>query len=451
MQINHKKTILFIGDIIILFFSLYLTLMMRYGGNFTQQTWQLHFKPFAILYCVWLLIFYITNLYDLTEAKVSIDFYQKLLSSLIICGFFSIAFFYLNSQIAIAPKTNLFLNLVTTAILFSIWRYFFNWIIKSTTKNNVIIVGYSDLAYNFSSTVNNNPQLGFKITAFVTFQEINKTDTKLSFISINENLEKFIKENNVNTVIINAKQNEESINKLASCLSMRVNFIDFTDFYEKIFSIVPINAINVSWFIENLTEGSKRIYDLFKRVIDIIMSIIIGLLSLPLIPFISIAIKINSKGSILFKQIRTGKNGKTFLAVKFRSMVDNAEKNGAEWSQENDNRITTVGKFLRKTRLDEIPQLLNVLRGEMSFVGPRPERPEFIEMLEKEVPFYKQRALVKPGLTGWAQANLAYGASKEYSMQKLQYDLYYIKHRSMFLDLKIVLKTVAIVFGFKGR
>jgi len=425
--------------------------MTRYGYNFTQNAWQIHFKPFAILYCAWLLIFYITNLYDLTEAKISIDFYQKLLSSLIICGFFSIAFFYFNSQIAIAPKTNLFLNLAITAALFSIWRYIFNWIIKSTTKNNVIIVGYSDLAHTFSATVNNNPQLGFKIIAFVALEEINKTDDALIFININENLEKFIKENHVNTIIINSKQNEESMNKLTSCLSMRVNFINFTDFYEKIFSIVPIRAIDTSWFIENLTEGSKRIYNLFKRVIDIIMSIIIGILSLPLIPFISIAIKLNSKGHILFKQIRTGKNGKTFLAVKFRSMIDNAEINGAQWSQENDARITKIGKFLRKTRLDEIPQLLNVLKGEMSFVGPRPERPEFIKVLEKEVPFYRQRLLVKPGLTGWAQANLAYGASKAYTIQKLQYDLYYIKHRSIFLDLKIVLKTVAIVFGFKGR
>ena len=163
-------------------------------------------------------------------------------------------------------------------------------------------------------------------------------------------------------------------------------------------------------------------------------------------------IAVDSKGAIFFKQIRTGHDGKNFTAVKFRSMYQNAEQNGPEWAKKNDPRVTRIARFFRKTRIDEIPQLWNILRGEMSFVGPRPERPEFIEKLSAEIPFYKERLLVKPGLTGWAQIlGPAYGGSREESLIKLQYDLYYIKNRNFFLDLGIILKTLNTVLKGSGQ
>lgn len=451
MNLNSRKMALFLGDVFILFFALYLTLFIRYGARFTQNVWQAHFKPFLILYALWLLIFYIVNLYDLTEAKISLKFYQKLLTTLIICGLLSVAFFYLNSKIAIAPKTNLFLNLFIVAALFSFWRYLFNWIIGTTSRDKAAIVGYSEQAYKFSQMVNNNPQLGVQIAAFCDRNDIKLHDQHIKMVPLDDDFASHLKKNNINTLVIN-NQEEFCADKLLSCFPLGINFISFTDFYETLFSIVPIGSITQRWFIENLTEGKKRVYDAFKRIIDIFSAITIGIFSLPLIPFIAIAIKLNSKGPIFFRQIRTGKNGKDFMAIKFRSMIDNAETDGRPlWSPENDPRITAIGKILRQTRLDEIPQLLNVLKGEMSLVGPRPERPEFIKILGNDIPFYKQRLLVKPGLTGWAQVNLPYGSSREAALQKLQYDLYYIKHRSLFLDLKIILKTIAIVFGFKGR
>lgn len=449
MTLNKKKVILFLGDAIILFFSLYLTLIIRYGANFTPAIWQIHRLPFTVLYIFWLIIFYINNLYSLTVAKVSFDFYQKLAFTLLICGVFSVAFFYLIPQISIAPKTTLFLNLIIIAILFSIWRNLFNIIIKSTTKNNIIILGYSEIAYNLAKKLNNNPQLGYKILAFAGCEQKNLENIKV--ITSESDLQNFIKHNNISAIIINSDADGMFMDAFLNFLPLGINFISFTDFYENLFAKIPISEIKQNWFLENLTEGSKGTYDTLKRILDIITAIVIGIISLPLFPFISIAIKINSKGPIFFKQLRTGKNGRNFLAIKFRSMIDNAENEGAKWSPENDPRITSVGKFIRKTRLDEIPQIINVLRGEMSLVGPRPERPEFIEILEKEIPFYCQRLLVNPGLTGWAQVNFPYGASKKGSMQKLQYDLYYIKHRSLSLDIKILLKTFAIVFGFKGR
>ncbi|MEK7168078.1 MAG: exopolysaccharide biosynthesis polyprenyl glycosylphosphotransferase, partial [Patescibacteria group bacterium] len=188
------------------------------------------------------------------------------------------------------------------------------------------------------------------------------------------------------------------------------------------------------------------------RTMDLAFAIVGLVVAIPLTPLIALVIRLESKGPVIFKQIRTGKNGKAFLAMKFRSMVDNAEKNGPQWAQKNDPRVTKFGSLMRKTRLDEIPQLFNILKGEMSFVGPRPERPEFIEILEKEIPFYRERLLVKPGLTGWAQLNgPAYGGSKEETWEKIKYDLYYIKNRSLILDLGIILKTVKVAFSKRGQ
>lgn len=447
---DHKftKFILFFGDAIILFLSLYLTLLIRYGSNYNPELWKLHLAPFSFLYAIWLIIFYITNLYDLAEAKISFDFYQKLLTILSICGLFSTAFFYLIPKTPIAPKTNLFLNLVIIAALFLIWRNIFNLILKSTTKNNIIIIGYTPTAYAFSKTINRNPQLGYKIVA-IADQSAHDIEG-IKSLRFEDNIREFIIKNNVSTVILNWKERELA-EKLFQYIPLGINFVKFNEFYERLFSIVPIDCLSPGWFLENLSEGSKRMFDLFKRCIDIIASVILGLFSLILIPFIAIGIKLTSDGPVFFKQIRLGKNGKKFLAIKFRSMVVSAETNGPQWASKNDPRVTNFGKFLRKTRLDEIPQLINILKGEMSLVGPRPERPEFVKILEEEIPFYKQRLLVKPGLTGWAQINFPYGSSIEDAMHKLQFDLYYIKHRSLSLDLKIILKTIAIVFGLKGQ
>jgi len=190
-------------------------------------------------------------------------------------------------------------------------------------------------------------------------------------------------------------------------------------------------------------------YDTIKRVIDIIGGIILSIIFFPVCMCTAIAIKLNSQGPIFADTPqRVGKNGKLFKLYKFRSMIMDAEKNtGAQWAATKDKRVTRIGKFIRKSRIDEIPQFWNILKGEMSFVGPRPERPEFVETLKKEIPFFNERHLVKPGLTGWAQINFPYGASVEDAKEKLQYDLFYIKNRSIALDISIILKTINTIFN----
>jgi sugar transferase (PEP-CTERM system associated) len=242
------------------------------------------------------------------------------------------------------------------------------------------------------------------------------------------------------------------VEELLNCKLAGIEVVDAPTFYERATHKMLIENITPSWFI--FSHGFKVTWflRLCKRTLDIMASSLGLLFFLPLIPFIVLAIKLDSPGPILFKQVRVGHGDRPFTLMKFRSMRQDAEsQTGAVWSQENDPRITKVGNFLRRSRLDEIPQLLNILKGDMSVVGPRPERPEFVGELKKRIPYYSERHYVKPGLTGWAQVCYPYGSSVEDAIEKLRYDLYYIKNISIFLDFHIILKTFSVVLLGKGR
>lgn len=228
---------------------------------------------------------------------------------------------------------------------------------------------------------------------------------------------------------------------------------DLSLFYEDSWRKVPIYYLEHDWFV--LSEGFGLVHNpvglRLKRLADMVLSLLLLLLTWPLMVLTALAVKLESPGPAIYRQIRTGKDGAEFTIFKFRSMRQDAEKDGAKWATANDARITRVGKFIRLTRLDELPQLWNVLRGDMSFIGPRPERPEFNRDLETKIPFYNLRHLVRPGITGWAQVLYPYGASVEDAKEKLQYDLFYIKNYSLILDLQIVLKTISVVVLGRGR
>ncbi|MBS1970384.1 MAG: exopolysaccharide biosynthesis polyprenyl glycosylphosphotransferase [Bdellovibrionales bacterium] len=228
---------------------------------------------------------------------------------------------------------------------------------------------------------------------------------------------------------------------------------DLSLFYENTWRKVPIYYLEHDWFV--LSEGFGLVHNpvglRIKRLADVFLSSLLLLVTWPFMLLTAIAVKLESKGPAVYSQVRTGVDGEDFVIYKFRSMRTDAEKDGAKWASTNDSRITRVGKFIRLTRLDELPQLWNVFRGDMSFIGPRPERPEFNKELEKQIPFYNLRHLVRPGITGWAQVLYPYGASVEDSKEKLQYDLFYIKNYSLFLDFIIVLKTISVVVLGRGR
>jgi sugar transferase (PEP-CTERM system associated) len=236
-----------------------------------------------------------------------------------------------------------------------------------------------------------------------------------------------------------------------NCKLSGVEVVDAPSFYEQVTGKLLIENITPGWFIFSQGFRITALRRFLKRMIDLISAIVILLLVLPFLPIIVLVIKLDSAGPILFRQKRVGKRGKIYVLYKFRTMTVDAEKNtGAVWAKEHDPRVTRVGEFLRKCRIDEIPQLFNVLAGDMSLVGPRPERPEFVDKLKEIIPYYSERHFVKPGVTGWAQVRYPYGASVEDAIEKLRYDLYYIKNLTMVFDLIVILETIKVVLFRRG-
>jgi len=426
ISLKIKKTLFVIGDILILYLALFLTLKIRLGGSFNFPVWQKHFIPFSIVYGLWLIVFYIFGLYDLKLTKNTSAFYFNLIKSLGMCVLLGVAFFYFAPvlKIHLAPKTVLVLNLLIFSVLFSCWRHLFNLFVKTPVlSHKVAFLGEDLYSQELIEIINSNPQLGYKIISKIPVSEFKKDDLK-----------------DIDILVCSAdfQENPSLLKKLSEIPSL--NLESFQNFYGEITGKVALSQVDETIFFED--SKKKKMYSFLKRLIDVFTGLVLGICFLIISPFVALAIKIDSKGPVLYSQKRVGKNGKIFTLYKFRSMKKEAEKGEARWAKEDDPRITRVGKFLRKTLLDELPQFINILKGEMSFVGPRPERPEFVEHLEKEISLYPLRHLLRPGMTGWAQINYHYGNSIEDAKKKLQYELYYFKNRSLFLDFKIILKTI---------
>ncbi|MDP2709079.1 MAG: sugar transferase [bacterium] len=447
---NHKlkKLALIGGDVIVLYFSLYLTLLIRYREGFSAVTWDAHFWPFTIIFFLWLVIFYIANLYSLNLAVNNSKFYALSGRSLIIGGLAALAFFYLTPRIGIAPKTNLFIFLAIFAALFYLWRNFYNWSLKSyLPKINIGIVGYNNLVAEIIAEFKAKPHLGY-VLRFVADENPSGGETEIKPISELENL---VNNNKPDLIILSHDPHKiENLRAtLFNCLPLRISYQSLPNFYEAITGKVPLDTVNQMWFLENLNENNKIWFDRLKSVYDFTLALIIFIATLPLWLIIAAIIKAGSHGPVFFIMERAGKNNLPFRLIKFRTMKE--DSNDRSPTRAADPRITGFGSFLRKIRLDELPQMINILKGEMSFVGPRPERPELCRQLEAQIPFYAQRTLVKPGLTGPDQISGEYHSpSRQDSLKKLQYDLFYIKNRSAFLDLSIILKTVATVVSRKG-
>ena len=312
-------------------------------------------------------------------------------------------------------------------------------------KERVVFVGENDYTEDLLESVKKDGQY-----VFVT--SLNNTDMKALGKEILElyNTKKFdVLVDFTDKLLRDPKITE----KLLQYKLEGLQYYNYLEFYETYESKLPISHLSPKWFLEN--TGFEIYHNNFnlkaKRLLDLLFALLIGIFAAPVIVLAAIIVKLESKGPIFFIQERIGEGNKKFNIVKFRSMTTDAEKDGPQWASKNDNRVTKFGKIMRATRIDELPQLWNVLRGEMSFVGPRPEREFFIQQLEKEIPYYNLRHTVKPGLTGWAQVMYPYGASVEDAYRKLQYDLYYIKHHSIPFDIKVLLKTVTIVIFGKGR
>ncbi|MBI2054457.1 MAG: sugar transferase [Candidatus Staskawiczbacteria bacterium] len=451
-----KRFFLFSGDVLILYLSLYLTLFLRYGLDFNSQI-SIHLMPFSLLFIFWVIVFYIAGLYELNLSKNLPEFYSSLFKSIAISTSISIIFFYLIPLeiIQIAPRRNLLIYLAVFTGLISLWRYLYNRLLEKTFKNNTIIVGFDQISFEFAKFLNRNPQYGYNLRyAFDISEQAAFSFRDIDFRQLRgtRDMERILNDEHINTIILSpeAYRLPNIIDFFYKASKKGIQFVNLATAYERILKKVPLEAISQLWFLEKVSRAEKRFYEFVKRLIDIVLSLI-GLAGLIVIfPFVGSAIKLTSSGPLFYKQGRVGKGGKIFEVVKFRTMIENAEMNGATWATKEDPRVTKFGKFLRKTRLDELPQVFNILKGEMSIVGPRAERPEFVEKLKKEIPFYEERLLVRPGLSGWAQINYGKDLDSNDTKEKLQYDLYYIKNRSLTIDLAIILKTIKTILSATG-
>ncbi len=449
-----KYLTLILGDIAALYLGLVITLFLRYGFDSFEKWFGLHIFPFSVLFAVWILIFILAGLYDPVSFAAKTQFRERLIRVMLVAGSVSVALFYLWPQSGITPKTNLAVDLIVSIILLAAWRRLYGTILLRSSAAKIIFFGWSREIEDTAKFIQNNPLIGYEPVAVILPDETApKPETALPVFVLKRDLPEIIKRTETSLVVAsgNVSNNVDFIKMFYEILPLGVAYLNFAQFYENITAKIPVSMISEMWFLENLTDNEKRVFEAIKRAMDLTASLILGIAAVIIFPFIASAIKLTSSGPILFRQKRVGKNGRPFELIKFRTMVKNAENGRAVWAKENDARVTSVGHVLRKTRLDELPQIWNIIKGEMSLIGPRPERPEFVEELKKQIPHYMMRLLVRPGLSGWAQINFPYGASVEDAMEKLQYDLYYIKNRSLGLDISTALKTLFIMISRSGR
>ena len=348
--------------------------------------------------------------------------------------------------------------IIIDIICFMIW-FFYSWdlslvifmlIFVSFQVLLTVLISIAVFKLRYVTIYGNGEMKNRVLDSIQHFQEYQYID----FTGAKEEFPKFVQENNISLIILCREKLASS--EIREILAMKLKGVEVKSYFDYMIENegkIEVEFITEEWLLQ--AYGFKilrsQIQNNIKRVFDIIMAIIIGVMTLPVMAVAAIIVRFESPGPIIYSQDRVGENGKEFKVHKFRSMRNDAEKDGAKWAQVNDPRVTKFGNFMRKTRIDELPQLINVLKGEMSFIGPRPERMVFIKELEKEIPYYNLRHMVKPGLTGWAQVMYPYGASVEDARRKLEYDLYYIKHHSLYLDLMIMFMTFkTVVFG-KGR
>jgi len=457
-----KQLTLLIGDLVMFYTAFYLSIWLRYIRiPDANQINELAY-PMTTLFFLAIIIFFIVGLYDIEYSKNRFPFFQKILISLVIWMAFGLIFFYLNPKVTAQPKTIMVLCATFSFSLISLWRAIHNkYILKSILKTKIIFIGLTDATNDLINKIEKKPELGYEIIGIIKtenqlMQEQLYPFQKYKIIDDIKNLD----EKNIfpDIIVISpvAEQDPKILQELYRRLFRQTGVFTLEKFYELIMKRIPPFTFSESWFLQNLKEQDKRIYDRFRMIIDIFFAIIMALVFAVTFPIVALSIKLTSSGTIFFSQKRIGQNGKIFTIFKYRTMKalnkdGSAEINGAQFAEENDNRITVIGKFLRRSRLDELPQFINILKRQMSLVGPRPERPEFVEQLTAQMPYYTLRHLIKPGLTGWAQIQKSYYGNIEENLRKLEYDLYYLKNRGLILDIVIILRTFNILGRMGGR
>jgi sugar transferase (PEP-CTERM system associated) len=412
-------------------------------------------------------IFYLYDLYDLSTARPRRELFAGIIQAVAVACL-SLGFIFLliptlllgyteqGGQVSYArgvPTT----AMVLTLGLMICWRVVIHWLLSHPRlAERVLIVGAGPQAVELAREVLERRDLGYRIVGFIGEDPalVGQRLLNPSVVGVADDLNEIVERERVDLVVV-ALSDRRGHLPVDQLLELRLQgsavIEEGTSFYERVTGKISVEMLRPSWIIFSGGSKRSRAWFLTRRALNSAIAMIGLILSLPIALLTAIAIKLESPGPVFYQQERIGKNGRPFTIIKFRSMRQDAEKSGPVWASEGDARTTRVGSFIRKVRIDEIPQFINILRGEMSLVGPRPERAFFVEQLTERIPFYSQRHLVEPGLTGWAQINYEYGASVEDALEKLQYDLYYIKNVSLLFDLWILLQSFKIILFGRGR
>lgn len=430
LQNKIKSTFLIIGDLLVFYLSLYLAILLRHGLPFNKEIFSQCFLPFSFIFLIWIILFSISHLYELRHAANRKKFFEMVFKLFSFAAIISVIYFYLFVP-SFAPKKVLFLTLTFSFILFLIWRIIFNRIIK-IPRINVLIISKIKEASEINMFLKKHSQIGYDVIKILPPEEINQTAKEL-------------KESDIDLFVLDSNLFDSLLSYVPDA-RLKLKVVDIIDFYESVLQKTPVDLLPSSWFLENYYSKNWELYETLKRVSDIFGGIILFILSLPLWPIITLLVKLDSNGPVLHKSVRIGSKDKEFYIYKFRTMFDKSDKIGPSWTLENDPRVTRIGKILRFLHLDEIPQVLNIIKGDVSFVGPRPEEKKLVGLFKKKIPFYQFRLLIKPGVIGWAQINYPHSASVEDAQEKLKYDFYYLKNRNIFFDVIIALKAWRIPF-----
>lgn len=420
-----RKSILFIGDGLSLCLAGYLMLISRFGLSKATEQIPLHLKPFIIWGVLVFLIFYIFNLYEVSALKPTLNNIRQFIFAIIVSAITGIILFYI-FPFSVTPKTNLIITQLYFTFFILIWRRSFYRLFSKKFKNNIAFIGETPESKILIKNIIDNPPIGYEYKGtFENFEMLQKSNLK------------------INTVVYASSNSTIDLLELS-----RSNYIhlDINKAFQIILSKIPVELMNDTIALDMLEDRKNILSKTAERFLDIFFSILILILTLPITMVTSFLIYTEDGKNIFYKQKRIGLKNKEFSIIKFRSMRIDAEKDGAVWASSEDRRITRIGKIIRKLHIDEIPQMINILRGDITLVGPRPERPEFVNMLEKEIPYYFLRHTIKPGFTGWAQIKYRYARTIEDSKEKFEYDLHYIKNRNFFLDIGIIIRTIQIIF-----
>ena len=448
--VSTRSLTVFAGELLLIFGSVALAAFVQDTADLPANLWKIGLVTVVCQLCL-----YYNDFYDLTVVHSNRELVVRLLQAAGAASIVLAALYFLQPDLMIGNGTFVSALCVFLVAILG-WRLAFNRVTGSLKlQERLLFVGTGDTARKVARQVLDQHDFAYHVIGFIDddASRVGERIVNPGIVGTPADIERLVATHQIDRIVVGLsdRRGKLPVDELLRAKMAGVRVEDATTTYERVTGKILIDDLRPSWLIFSDGFRVSRITRLMKRTIDLTLALVMAVLALPLMVLTALLVYLEDGRPVLYRQERVGENGRGFTLSKFRSMRKDAEKGGRPiWAKDGDDRVTRVGRFIRKTRLDELPQLWNVIRGDMSFVGPRPERPFFVEQLSEAIPFYQQRHAVKPGLTGWAQVKYRYGSSLEDAMEKLRYDLYYIKHLSVFFDLTIVFDTVKVVLFRKG-